>query len=73
MTSAAQLDIRVPIGGLFTVLGLLVGGYGIATRGDAALYERSLSVNINLLWGAVMIVFGLAMLALGWRRSHRAE
>jgi hypothetical protein len=73
MTSAAQLDIRVPIGGLFTVLGLLVGGYGIATRGDAALYERSLSVNINLLWGAVMIVFGLAMLALGWRRSRRAE
>jgi hypothetical protein len=73
MTNAAQLDIRVPIGGLFTVLGLLVGGYGIATRGDAALYERSLSVNINLLWGAVMIVFGLAMLALGWRRSRRAE
>jgi len=73
MANATQLDIRVPIGGLFTVLGLLVGGYGLATRGDAALYERSLSVNINLVWGAVMIVFGVAMLALGWWKSRRAE
>jgi sulfite exporter TauE/SafE len=71
MTTPSQLDIRVPIGGLFTVLGLLVAGYGFATRGDAALYERSLSVNINLLWGAVMIVFGLAMLVAGRRRSSR--
>lgn len=66
-----QLDIRLPIGGLFTVLGLLVGGYGVVTRGDAALYERSLSVNINLTWGVVMIVFGLVMLVAAWRRSHR--
>jgi sulfite exporter TauE/SafE len=73
MTNAAQLDIRVPIGGLFTVLGLLVGGYGLATRGNAALYERSLTVNINLIWGVVMIVFGVAMLVLGWRRSRRVE
>jgi hypothetical protein len=72
MTAPSQLDIRVPIGGLFTVLGLLVAGYGFATRGDAALYERSLSVNINLEWGVVMIVFGLAMLFAGWRRSRRA-
>jgi sulfite exporter TauE/SafE len=73
MTNAAQLDIRIPIGGLFTVLGLLVGGYGLATRGNAALYERSLTVNINLIWGVVMIVFGVAMLVLGWRRSRRVE
>lgn len=71
MASMMQLDIRVPIGGLFTVLGLLVGGYGLATRGNAALYERSLSVNINLLWGIVMVVFGVAMLAAALRRSRR--
>lgn len=72
MTDPSPLDIRVPIGGLFTVLGLLVAGYGFATRGNAALYERSLSVNINLVWGAVMIVFGVGMLVAGRRRSRRA-
>jgi hypothetical protein len=62
MSGAIGLDIRLPIGGLFTVLGLLLGGYGIATGGDAALYERSLSVNINLWWGLAMLVFGLLLL-----------
>lgn len=42
MSGATGLDIRLPIGGLFTVLGLLVGGYGLATGGDPAHYEASL-------------------------------
>ena len=68
MTEMMRLDIRFPIGGLFTVLGVLVAGYVIATRGDPALYERSLSVNINLAWGIVLLVFGLAMLGIAWYR-----
>jgi len=68
MTEMMRLDIRFPIGGLFTVLGLLVAGYGVATRGDPALYERSLSVNINFAWGIVMLAFGLAMLGIAWYR-----
>ena len=71
MTEMMRLDIRFPIGGLFTVLGLLVAGYGLATRGDASLYERSLFVNINLVWGIVMILFGLAMLGLAWHRLRQ--
>jgi membrane protein implicated in regulation of membrane protease activity len=71
MTEMMRLDIRFPIGGLFTVLGVLVAGYGIATRGDSALYERSLSVNINLAWGIVMIVFGVFMLGIAWRRMRQ--
>jgi hypothetical protein len=70
MSGAPGLDVRLPIGGLFTVLGLLLAGYGIATNSDAARYERSLSVNINLWWGLVMLVFG-ALLLLAARRSHR--
>ena len=35
MTPATSFDIRLPIGGLFTALGLLVGGYGISTGGAA--------------------------------------
>jgi hypothetical protein len=70
MSGATALDVRVPIGGLFVVLGLLVGGYGLATAGDAGHYARSLGVNVNLVWGAVMLAFGALML-LGARRAAR--
>jgi hypothetical protein len=67
MSGATGLDVRLPIGGLFTVLGLLLGGYGLATAADAAQYARSLSVNINLWWGLVMLVFGVLLL---WSATH---
>ncbi len=62
MSGTIGLDVRLPIGGLFTVLGLLLAGYGVATAGDPALYARSLSVNVNLWWGLAMLVFGLLLL-----------
>ena len=62
MSSSSALDVRIPIGGLFTVLGLLLGGYGLATYGDATQYARSLSVNINLWWGLIMLTFGVLLL-----------
>ena len=40
MSGADGLDIRLPIGGLFTVLGLILAGYGLATAADAARYAR---------------------------------
>ena len=46
MSGVIGLDIRFSIGGLFTVLGLLLAGYGVATERDPALYARSLSVNV---------------------------
>ena len=69
MSGAGGLDIRLPIGGLFVVLGLILLGYGVVTSADAAQYERSMSVNINLWWGLVMLVFGGLMLLLA--RSSR--
>ncbi len=62
MSGVTGLDIRLPIGGLFVVLGLLIGGYGLVTTGNTALYARSLSVNVNLWWGLVMLVFGVLLL-----------
>lgn len=62
MTGASALDIRLPIGGLFTVLGLILAGYGLATVNDPSLYARSLSVNVNLWWGMVLLAFGLGLL-----------
>ncbi|MGZ8399293.1 MAG: hypothetical protein ACXWWN_09665 [Gemmatimonadales bacterium] len=72
MSSSSGLDIRVPIGGLFTTLGLLLSGYGLATAGDAAHYARAVPVNINLWWGLVMLGFGCLLLlaaSLGRRRT----
>lgn len=45
------LDIRLPIGIMFTLLGTLLTIYGLATNSDAELYKRSLDININLIWG----------------------
>ena len=60
------LDIRMPIGLMFTILGLLLTGYGLVS--DNAIYARSLGVNVNLWWGLVLLAFGGIMLALGTRR-----
>lgn len=66
------LDIRLPIGGMFAIAGLLLAAYGLATGGDARMYERALGININLWWGLAMLVFGLLMLGLG-RRGSQSE
>jgi hypothetical protein len=61
-----QTDIRLPIGGLFGLIGLLLVVYGIAT-GNSSIYERSLGVNVNFWWGSAMLIFGAAML---WFGAH---
>lgn len=52
------LDIRWPIGLMFTLIGVLLVITGAATGADA----RSLNININLWWGVVLLVFGVLML-----------
>ena len=71
MSGSTGLDVRLPIGGLFTALGLFLAGYGLATAGDASHYARSLSVNINLWWGLVMLVFGMTLLGGVWLSRRR--
>ena len=66
------LDIRIPIGAMFAILGFLLVVYGLLTGGDARAYERSLSININLWWGGALLIFGLAMLYFG-RRGGEAS
>ena len=61
------LDIRLPIGLLFSVIGLLLVGFG--AFGDKTIYERSLGLNVNLAWGAVLLVFGAMMVLLARRAS----
>jgi hypothetical protein len=59
------LDIRLPIGFLFSIFGVLLMAFGAFS--DKAIYERSLGININLEWGVVMLLFGAVMLFLGRR------
>lgn len=63
-----SLDIRLPIGGMFGLLGLLLLVYGFVTRGDD-MYASSLHYNVNLIWGAVMLIFGGVMLGFGLRKK----
>lgn len=56
------LDLRKPIGWFFLALGLILAVYGLMTKGDTEMYRRSLDMNINLIWGGVLIAFGLFML-----------
>lgn len=65
------LDIRVPIGAMFSILGLILAAYGVATANDTAMYARSLGLNMNIWWGVVMLVFGLIMFVFGRRASTR--
>lgn len=66
-----RLDIRLPIGILFTLVGLLVAGYGMLS--DPAIYQRSLGYNVNLVWGLVLLGFGVLMLVLGRRGTRSGE
>ena len=62
------LDIRLPIGLLFFFLGALLAVFGLTTINSDLYDERSLGININLIWGLVMVVFGVLMTWAGWRR-----
>ena len=56
------LDIRWPIGLMFSLVGLLLAGFGAATASDVEMYRHSLGININLIWGVVLLLFGVLML-----------
>jgi type VI protein secretion system component VasK len=66
------LDIRWPIGLMFSLVGALLVIFGAATNSNADLYQHSLGININLRWGLVLLVFGAFMLIMAWRGAKIA-
>jgi hypothetical protein len=64
-----KLDVRLPIGAMFSLLGLLLAGYGLFA--DASVYERSLGINVNLWWGLVLAAFGAVMLTMALKTGGR--
>jgi hypothetical protein len=64
-----MLDLRIPIGLMFSLFGIILLVYGLVTNGATIYARHSLGYNINLAWGAVLLVFGGIMLLLAfWKR-----
>jgi hypothetical protein len=66
-----NLDLRIPMGLMFTLVGLILTVFGAATTGSD-IYARSLGINANLDWGMVLLVFGGTMYILGRRGQRKA-
>ncbi len=64
-----RLDVRVPVGLLFVLVGVVLTLAG--TISDRTHYPRSIGINVNLVWGAVLIAFGAVLLLLA-RRGRQA-
>jgi len=58
-----HLDLRYPIGLLLTVYGAILAIEGAIVRATVV------GINVNLYWGAVMMVSGFGVLYLARRRS----
>ena len=64
-------DLRLPLGYLFAILGALLVVQGM--RDTATSYARSLGINLNLMWGGVLIVFAVICLLLAFRHKKASE
>ena len=64
-----KLDLRLPIGLLFSVFGVILTIYGIVS--NKAIYEKSLGMDVNLWWGLVCLAFGLAMLSFAVKGAEK--
>jgi multisubunit Na+/H+ antiporter MnhG subunit len=65
------LDIRIPIGAMFALLGALLMVYGLLS--DPGIYQRSLGMNVNLWWGAILLLFGVIMLLLARMAARKGK
>lgn len=65
------MDIRIPIGGLLALVGLMLVGHSFTlTEQDLA---KSLGLNLNLYWGAALAVVGAVFLLAAQRARGRGK
>jgi len=65
------IDIRMPIGLFFILLGLLLTAFGAIS--DSALYQKSLGLNVNFWWGLALLAFGIFMFVLAQRDNRQQK
>ena len=70
--SVGLIDIRIPLGLSFAVVGALLAACGFATFNGGMLYQRAFDINMNLWVGCGMLSFGAPMLILSKRKHERA-
>ncbi|HYG25058.1 MAG TPA: hypothetical protein VEH04_20010 [Verrucomicrobiae bacterium] len=66
------LDLRWPIGLMFTLIGALLTINGMLTGSNPEVLQRSLGININLIWGIILLLFGALMLFLAMRGGKKS-
>lgn len=65
------LDIRLPIGLMFSIIGALMTIYGLVAKADPAQFHQPPGTNINLVWGIFLLVFGGWMLLMAIRAKKQ--
>jgi solute:Na+ symporter, SSS family len=68
-----KMDMRIPLGMMFTLAGTLLAAFGLSTRGNPDVYTRSLGIDLDAWWGFPLMAFGIVMLALGRRGQIKME
>ena len=64
-----MVDIRIPIGLMFSILGVLITVFGFVTMSNAEMYQKSLDINVNIIMGILMLVFGAIMLFISLKKK----
>ena len=67
-----HLDIRIPIGLMFVIIGAILAVFGLVS-GQHIYDIHSLGINVNLGWGCVLLAFGLFMLTLAYVAQQRSK
>jgi uncharacterized protein YybS (DUF2232 family) len=67
-----MVDIRIPIGLMFSIVGIIITIFGFLTRSDTEMYTKSLGINVNIIMGILMLVFGLIFLFFAFRKKKKA-
>jgi hypothetical protein len=67
-----MVDIRIPIGLMFSIVGVLITGFGVFTISNTEMYHKSLGVNVNIVMGILMLIFGLVFLYFAFRKKKKA-
>jgi len=68
-----NLDLRLPMGMMFSILGAVLLSFGLATRTRPELYTRSFGIDANLWSGVALLIFGLIVVGMGRRGQGRIE
>lgn len=65
------IDVRLPIGTLFLILGVILAVYGALTGAFAS--TPTMAGHLDFVWGSIMAIFGATLAWFGQRANARRE